>query len=71
MSRKTYTEARWLTPDMLATLPVGTVVQVSLGFDQRLLLRKTADGRMSPIKGASITVGALVEVAELLASRSA
>jgi hypothetical protein len=69
VSRREYVEARKLSVEELRDLPPGTIVQVSLGMGQRLLLRHTADGRYCPVKGAGLSVGALVEVAELLAPR--
>ncbi|MFC5216176.1 hypothetical protein [Streptomyces coerulescens] len=70
MSKRQYVEASKLTAEELRSLPVGTVVQVSLGLGQRLLMRHTADGRYCPVRGSGLSVGALVEVAELLAPRS-
>ncbi|MFI2373050.1 hypothetical protein [Streptomyces sp. NPDC018833] len=67
MSKRQYVEASKLTPEELGSLPVGTVVQISLGLGQRLLMRHTADGRYCPVKGSGLSVGALVEVSELLA----
>ncbi|MEW1868753.1 hypothetical protein AB0420_11455 [Streptomyces caelestis] len=74
MSRRQYVEARKLSAEELRNLPPGTIVQVSLGMGERLLLRRAKDtngrGRFTPVHGSSLTIGALVEVAELLAPRS-
>ncbi|MFD3787583.1 hypothetical protein [Streptomyces cyaneofuscatus] len=70
MSKRQYVEASKLTAEELRSLPVGTVVQLSLGLGQRLLMRHTADGRYCAVKGSGLSIDALVEVAESLAPSS-
>lgn len=74
MSRRRYPNVRHMTAEELLALEPGVIVEVSLGFGERLLLRRAKDangrGRFTPVHGSSLTIGALVEVAELLAPRS-
>ncbi len=71
MTKRQYVEARKLTREELRSLPPGTIVQVSLGMGERLLLRRAKDdngrGKFTMVHGSSLTIGALVEVAEMLA----
>jgi hypothetical protein len=70
MTKRQYIEASKLSVEELGSLSVGTVVQLSLALGQRLLFRHTVDGRYCPVKGSGLSVGALAEVAEMLAPSS-
>lgn len=73
MSKRQYVEVSKLSAEELRKLPPGTIVQVSLGMGERLLLRRAKDAngrnRFTPVNGSSISVGALVEFAEIMSPR--
>jgi hypothetical protein len=60
-----------LSVEELRALEPGAIVEVPLGLGERLLLRRAKDAngtsRFTMVHGSSLTIAALVEVAELLA----
>ncbi|MFF3056514.1 hypothetical protein [Streptomyces sp. NPDC057909] len=71
MSKTRYPNVRHMSAEELQALESGTIVEVPLGLGERLLLRRAKEtngrDRFTLVHGSSLSIGALVEVAELLA----
>jgi hypothetical protein len=65
MSRKHYPSIKHMTPEQVAALECGAIVELPMGLGERLLLRKTRDGRLCPVRGAGLSAGAAWELGQV------
>jgi hypothetical protein len=63
VSRKTHPDATVMTLEELHGVPAGDLVDLRLGLDVRLVLRRTKDGRYAPVFGSCLPVWAVAELA--------
>jgi hypothetical protein len=63
LPRKQHPDVTTMTLKEMHDVPSGELVEVRLGLNTRLVLRRTKDGRYVPVHGSCLPVWAVAELA--------